>query len=288
MASPQVSIIINTYNDAAYVGQAVDSVLSQTHTDWELVIYSNASTDETARVVGNYQDARIFFYESGRHTNLSEARNQALQLVVGKYVCFLDSDDSWVSTKLAEQVAFMEGKRVDLCATNFFLVEQNRTRQAFSPKALAMSEVNKYIEINYPVALSTLMFHKSILAANPFNPETHITGDYQLVTKLAWEGRFELLPEALVYLTIREESESSRKSLIMVRELIAYATQLRSQGLRLRGDLVLLRALEVAFTKLGLLGTLKFVRTVPLTWPTMRALPHYFAARISFRTTNYM
>ena len=91
---PQVSIIIPAYNRSKFLAQAVQSVLSQTATDFEILVIDDGSTDDSRAVIENIYDARLkyFYKENG---GVSSARNFGLAKAVGEYVSFLDSDDFW-------------------------------------------------------------------------------------------------------------------------------------------------------------------------------------------------
>ncbi|HAV43454.1 TPA: hypothetical protein DCX15_05510 [bacterium] len=90
----KVSIIMATYNRGYIIGRAIESVLNQTHKDFELLIIDDGSTDNTQEVVKRYPDSRIR-YEWFEHRGFPSARNQGLSLITGEYITYLDSDSSW-------------------------------------------------------------------------------------------------------------------------------------------------------------------------------------------------
>ena len=95
------SIIIPTYNRAAFLPKAVESVLAQTYTDWELIIVDDGSTDNTHEVVSQYKDERItYIYQE--NAERSAARNNGIVHAKGEYVCFLDSDDYYLENFLTD------------------------------------------------------------------------------------------------------------------------------------------------------------------------------------------
>ena len=108
---PLVSVIVGVYNKERFVGECLRSVLTQTYTNWELIVVDDASTDgslaEVERTVGNDPRVRILRRETNSgHPGV--ARNQALREAKGQYIAFLDADDVWTPEKLAIQTAFME------------------------------------------------------------------------------------------------------------------------------------------------------------------------------------
>jgi glycosyltransferase involved in cell wall biosynthesis len=107
-SSPRVSVIIPTYNRESTVGIAIQSVLDQTFADFEVLVIDDGSTDSTESVVRGFGDPRVVYLRQ-QHSGLpAVARNNALRRARGEYIAFLDSDDLWLSDKLAAQVAYMD------------------------------------------------------------------------------------------------------------------------------------------------------------------------------------
>lgn len=105
MMAPRVSVLIPTYNCGQFLGQALDSVLAQTFTDFEIIVVDDGSTDNTAEVVAGYPQVK---YIPREHGGVSVTRNAAVAEATGEFVVFLDADDMWVPEKLAKQVAYMD------------------------------------------------------------------------------------------------------------------------------------------------------------------------------------
>lgn len=121
----QVSVVIPTYNRASYVTKAIQSVLTQSYTDHEIIVVDDGSTDDTQQVLQSYANRiRIIRQENA---GPSAARNLGVEAARGRWVAFLDSDDEWAPEKLAAQTADL-AERPDLCAhfTNVTFVLSNR------------------------------------------------------------------------------------------------------------------------------------------------------------------
>ncbi|MEY4571681.1 MAG: hypothetical protein RLZ10_892 [Bacteroidota bacterium] len=101
--NPYFSIIIPTYNRAHLISTAIDSVINQTFVDWELIIVDDGSTDETKELILSYQknDSRIYYFYQ-ENAERSAARNKGIKHTKGKYICFLDSDDYFLPTRLLQ------------------------------------------------------------------------------------------------------------------------------------------------------------------------------------------
>ena len=108
---PEVSIVLPTYNRADVLPRAIDSVLAQTFTDWELIIVDDGSTDDTASVVER-GDPRIRFVRQA-NGGCYVARNHGLRVSTGKWITFLDSDDEWLPHYLALSTGFLAASPED-------------------------------------------------------------------------------------------------------------------------------------------------------------------------------
>ena len=102
--APFVSVIMNCYNSSEFLREAIESVINQSYSNWELIFWDNQSTDESPMIVKSYDDKRICYYYAESNKPLSAARNLAIQKANGEYVAFLDSDDGWLPEKLQKQI----------------------------------------------------------------------------------------------------------------------------------------------------------------------------------------
>lgn len=104
---PSVSVVVPCYNRGRYLGEAIDSVLAQSWPDFEVIIVDDGSTDNTAEVSRSYCDQRIHYvYQENR--GLANARNVGIRLARGKYLTFLDADDTFLPVKLQIQIAYLD------------------------------------------------------------------------------------------------------------------------------------------------------------------------------------
>jgi glycosyltransferase involved in cell wall biosynthesis len=108
MNNPEISVITAVYNREAYLSRAINSLLKQTFTSWELIAIDDGSTDESLKILIGFQDnnknIKVFTQE---HKNLSLSRNRGLNLSVGNFITFLDSDDEFLPSHLETRYNYM-------------------------------------------------------------------------------------------------------------------------------------------------------------------------------------
>lgn len=157
---PLVSVIMNCYNSDTYLGEAIDSVISQTYKNWEIIFWDNQSTDKSAEIVKSYDDERIKYFYAPSFTSLYEARNYAIEKANGEYIAFLDCDDKWYNNKLKEQLKVLENCEYNLCYSNFYNLYENKLKKAFS-SIQPSGDIFKYQIANYSIGILTVMLRKS-------------------------------------------------------------------------------------------------------------------------------
>ena len=193
-----VSVIIPTYNRAAFLREAIDSVLAQTEKNFELIIVDDGSTDATPEVVAAYAKRLRYFYQP--NAGAAAARNCGLQQAGGKFIAFLDSDDLWLPKKLARQLAWMDAHpEIMLCYTDEIWIRHGVRVNQKKIHAKAGGWI-------YPLCLprciispsSVLMRRELFEAVGGFDEQLPICEDYDLWLRVA--SRFEVgfLAEPLI------------------------------------------------------------------------------------------
>lgn len=102
-----VSIIMPNYNGAAFLGEAIQSVLSQTYPFFELLVIDDCSVDESLSILDSFRDPRIHVMKNEQNLGPGGSRNRGIAAASGRFLAFLDSDDVWFPEKLEKQVGFM-------------------------------------------------------------------------------------------------------------------------------------------------------------------------------------
>ena len=111
---PEISIIIPTYNYGRFIGRALNSVLSQSYQDYEIIVVDDASTDDTKNIISQYTDKRIRYIRHDINRGPSAARNTGIKSSKGEFIAFLDSDDEWEPDKLYHQINLFRNASSDI------------------------------------------------------------------------------------------------------------------------------------------------------------------------------
>ena len=110
---PFFSIILPTYNQSSFLKKSINSVLTQTFENWELIIIDNFSDDETENVIKKYDDIRIKYFKFNNNKNIAKSRNFGIKKAVSDWISFIDSDDVWFKDKLKITKKYIEKKNAD-------------------------------------------------------------------------------------------------------------------------------------------------------------------------------
>ena len=190
---PLVSVIINVRNGASTLQEAVDSVMSQTFTDWELILWDDCSTDDSAQVAAQYSDLRIRYFLSPEETSLGKARDMAIRQARGEWVAFLDQDDLWMPRKLEMQMALASRDTGIIYGRSVRFYSSGTVRdydQAHEYKPLPVGNIFRQLFTEGCfIAMSSTVFRRSAIEEIGGIPaEISIVPDYYLYAAVA--GRY--------------------------------------------------------------------------------------------------
>ena len=210
-----VSIIIPTFNREAYLPKAVESVITQSYKDWELLIIDDCSNDDTYFSVLPYlKDCRIkYFYLSKNKGSfgVSFARNYGIKMSKGNYISFLDSDDYWLPDKLEKQLNFLIKNNLFICQTEEIWIRNNKfVNPKKKHKKIGGDIFEKSLELCM-VSPSAVMLHKSIFEKLGLFDESLIAcEDYDLWLRISLFYHIGLLEEKLVVKRGGHDSQLSK------------------------------------------------------------------------------
>ena len=222
---PKVSVIVPTYNRAQFVTEAIDSILSQTFRDYELIVVDDGSTDNTNDALLRYGDRIRYIYQP--NSGVGAARNAGIRCAVGKWLAFLDSDDMWLPEYLACQIEqAKQNPRVCTHMTNSIRVEADGAMidsfqyYGINPEKLFKNDSCRVLErpltfmlqTHLPYLQATMFQREVFIKAGLFNDGVTITEDLDAIARMCLQGPLSLCKRPLVHILRRKESIKSLSS----------------------------------------------------------------------------
>ena len=208
--SSKLSVLMITYNNGAYLREAINSILNQTFTDFEFIIVDDGSTDETQSILQTYADSRIRVITHENNYGRNVARNTALNTASGEYCAWMDSDDASLPFRLEKQIIFMDAQP-DVILSGGHMQEYETKivrKNPLTDEAIRVSMI-----WHSPFSNSSTIFRRvPCLQIGGFSQEFPVCQDYDFWRRLAllpgW--RFANLDEILLF--HREHPQVDRNS----------------------------------------------------------------------------
>jgi len=194
MSAPTVSVLMPAYNGEKYIGQAIESVLSQSFSDLELIVVDDGSVDDTMAIVERYMsDSRLVCLESVGNKGVAAARNRALSHSNGRFISFLDQDDAWLPNKLEVQVKILEDNPdVAMVHSDVMVMDEvgfvvNRDDYLVSmDSVINVRNIFPELFARCDIQVLTVLLRKSVLDNTGwFNEELAGVDDYELWLRIA-------------------------------------------------------------------------------------------------------
>lgn len=211
--NPLISIITPTYNRSYYLSGAIDSVLDQTYGNFELIIVDDGSTDDTGTLVEPYlSDQRIkYFYQSNQ--GQSVARNKGISESNGEFICFLDSDNSWLPNKLERSLKeFWSFPNADIVYGDSILIDENSAEIGRGTMKRYSGRITHHLLKDNIVSMNTTMTRRKCFdEMGCFNESDRVAEDYELWLRFSTKFEFRHISEYLGYYRIMEDQISSDK-----------------------------------------------------------------------------
>ena len=246
-----VSIIMPCYNDAAYISDSINSIISQTYQNWELIIVDDFSMDNSKEVIRNFmdKDSRVQLIESDSNIGSGPSRNKGIKASKGQYIAFLDSDDLWDDNKLDLQINFMKRNNIAFSFTSYRVMYGDKLSSTIIPIKDSVT-YSDLLKINY-IGCLTVVYDLKILNKKYFMPDLKRQQDLGLWLSILRNGERAIgCNEVLA--TYRVDKQKSMKNKF---KAIYYRWKL----FRKVESLSLLSTIY-NFTIYLLLGTIKYLR----------------------------
>ncbi|MFI3264629.1 MAG: glycosyltransferase family 2 protein [Rikenellaceae bacterium] len=227
-----VSIITPSHNSSKFICETIDSIISQSYEQWELLITDDASTDDTCKIVESYTqtDPRIKLFKLKSPQGAAHARNKSLNEATGEYIAFCDSDDRWFPEKLEKQINFMQKKSLDVCYSSYIECDENNNNLGImiARKSVKYKDM---IKCDY-IGFLTLIAKREKITKLRFPPlKKRQDWAYKLLIMQKIDHA-ESIMEPLAYYRVRSGSLSSKKLGLIKYNIAVYQKVLNCSKLK--------------------------------------------------------
>lgn len=231
-----VSIILPTYNGSERIEMAIQSILAQKYSNWELLVLDDGSIDNTALIVDNFvkKDSKIRYIKNEVNLGIQKTLNKGLIQAKGEYIARIDDDDVWIDeNKLNEQVSFLEkNKEHVLVGTGVIIVDENN------------KELFRYLlpendgQIRYKILSKNCFIHSSVLFKKDIVMQiggydetinTRHVEDYDLWLRLGIQGKFANLPSYSVKFKLHDASISAQNKIEQYKKIFRVIKSFKNQ-----------------------------------------------------------
>ncbi len=213
MHTPVISVLMAIYNGERFAKEAIESILDQTFTDFELILIDDCSTDNTLQIMKQYDDPRVVIIENERNLGLARSLNRGLEVAQGKYIARMDADDISMPNRFSKQIEYLEKHfDIDICGSWIKSIDINGNSIIFGKCKYPLSSnvINCYLLFQNPVAHPTVIFRKRIFQKiDNYNPEFNIAQDYDLWTRTIGNCKIANIPDFLLKYRIHGNSLSN-------------------------------------------------------------------------------
>ncbi|MFZ5491986.1 MAG: glycoside hydrolase family 99-like domain-containing protein [Pseudomonadota bacterium] len=219
---PKVSVILTSFNHATYLCEAIDSALNQTFADFELIIWDDASSDNSWEIIQGYQDPRVRAFRNDRQRRGIYGINKAIsEIAEGEYIAIHHSDDVWELEKLATQVAFLDS-RADIGAvfTNASAIDEDgdpfEDESHFYFKIFDQPNRSRHDWLRHFFEKGNALCHPSVLIRKKCYQDCGLyryglaqLGDFDMWVRLTLQYEIHVLPEKLIRFRIRDNDANT-------------------------------------------------------------------------------
>jgi len=213
MQMPKISIVMATWNRAGLLAKTIESVRAQTFHDWELIIADDGSTDETPKIIKEWEnrESRIIYTRSETNIGISQNYNRAFRMARGSYIAMIDDDDPWCDAqKLEKEISFLE-KYPDYVGVGggVIVVNKENKEQYRYLKPETDNAIRSKMLFSNPMANSTTLFRRAIgEKVGWYDETTRYAGDRDFWLKMGLEGKLYNFAEYFSYYTLADQNTS--------------------------------------------------------------------------------
>ncbi|MCL4338850.1 glycosyltransferase [Patescibacteria group bacterium] len=201
MKNPLVTVFMPVYNGQRYIRESVESILTQTFKDFELLIVDDASTDKSVRIIESFNDTRIRLVKNKKHLGLAKIRQKGVDLAKGKYIAFLDCDDIALPQRLSKHVSYLDSHKEVYVAGSWVEIidEQGKKTGQVWRHAESPELIKAILLFRNCISQSSVLLRKECFNAEHYRADNWPAPDYDLWIRLAGKFKMINIPAVLTY-----------------------------------------------------------------------------------------
>jgi len=213
--NPRVSVVITCYNYGRYLAQCLESVLSQTYADYEIIFVNDGSTDDTDEVISMFlSDSRIQ-YICQKNMGQAKAKNVGIKHSSGQFIAFLDADDFWHPTKLEKQLLLFSDKKVGVVYSRAQYVGESGKHVNSKPSRRYLKPrsgfVYRSLLFDNFVPFSSSVVRKEVLEkCGTFDESLSMGIDWDLWLRVSSQYQFRFVNEAMLFYRVGHSGQMSQ------------------------------------------------------------------------------
>ncbi|MCC6599841.1 MAG: glycosyltransferase [Crocinitomicaceae bacterium] len=209
---PEISVILPVFNAESYLRECIDSILSQTFPDFELIIINDGSTDGSEKIVASFKDNRIRYIKNEQNKGLVETLNIGIGEARGNFIARMDADDVCMTERFQKQFLWLE-RHPETGVLGSFFIQKDEGGNRWVRLPMNHDEIIAELIFKSPVAHPTVIFRAEVLKKYKilYDVTFPAAEDYELWTRLAELTNIENIPEYLLIYRMHERQETKTK-----------------------------------------------------------------------------
>jgi glycosyltransferase involved in cell wall biosynthesis len=195
MNLPLVSVVMPVYNSEKYLRAAIDSILSQSYKNIELIVVDDGSSDSSKEIILSYPDPRVRLLENESNSGIVFSRNKGLAAATGEYIATLDSDDMALPERIEKQVFFLDNNRdYGMCGTFYYTVDSSGELLRKMQFCTGNRDIQTHLTIGNCFCNSTMMIRTKLAQELRYREKYDIVEDYELWYRISQKSKVANLP----------------------------------------------------------------------------------------------
>lgn len=211
--NPAISVVMPVYNASQFLKLAIDSILGQTYTDFELIIINDGSTDDTDAIINSYTDKRIKYHINSVNLGIVQTLNKGIDLALGKYLARMDADDIALPERFEKQHQLMDqNPEIAVCGSQAFNINDSGIKTGNNNFPVSDKEIKAQLLFHNTFIHPTTFFQTEVIKKYKYHPTYQYAEDYFLFAQIATNHQVANHPDPLLLYRVHELNTTATKA----------------------------------------------------------------------------